>query len=407
MKKSILKLSLIASLFTVALIPFVGGVLPAIATTLSVSLASSLFNGLGIVALVINPSDLSWHGKEIMSINEAIFESVFVNPNINDFHTIVPGIQAKQQIAYLGLLGLVGKSGAACNPEADTNTIPMSEKFWLPADIVVRFEDCWKDLKQVFFVWSKKMGIKAADLTNTDYLNFVQDRLTTGVEEAKIRFTWFGDTAAANFSGSPAGIITDGTSTSYFDAIDGIWKQIFDVVTGTPARLVAIARNANAAYSTQEFATADTTNKVAHAILQGMIDAADFRLKDRDDKMFIVTWSIYNQYKKELKNYSAVESSYELVQDGKKVLMFDGVPVVPFSFWDRTIRTYHDNGTKWYRPHRAVLTTKANLQIGVESESAFGEIGVFYAPFQKLNVSEALWKMDAKLVEDYMFVTAY
>lgn len=388
------------------LVPMIG--VPAACVSVAVgAFAKNSFDNMNLAMLEITPSDLTWNGKEIMSINEAIFETVFSKPDIHAFHSITPGIVAKQQIAYLGLLGLVGASGAVCNPTPDTNNITMSQKFWDPKNITVRFEDCWKDLEQVFFVWSKKVGIKAKDLTNTDYLTFITDRLKDAIEEAKLRFVWFGDTAAAHYSDSPQGVIKNGILLKYWNAIDGLWKQIYAITAATATSNVAITLNAGASYTLQQFTTTDTTNRTAHGILQEMLDQADYRLKDAEDKFFLVTWSIYNQYKKELKSYSAVEASYELVQNGQKMLMFDGVQVIPFTFWDRMIKAYLDNGTKLYQPHRAVLSTKSNLQIGVESEDAFGSMNVFYADYQSLNVSEALWKMDAKVVEDYMLVSAY
>lgn len=376
-----------------------------------VRVAASLLFGVNIKAfafLTIDPTDLTWNGKEIRDLNEAIFEQVFVDRPVTDFHTIFTDVKAKQQIAYLGLLGLVGKSGAGCDPSADSGSITMTEKFWDPKDIAVRFEECWKDLKEVFFVWGKNAGIKATDLTSTDYLNFVEFRLADAVEKAKLRITWFGDTDAANYDDSPAGIIKNGTDLAYFNAIDGLWKQIYAIVATTAARKTAISPNAGGnTYANQIFNATDLTNKIAHTTFQAMIDNADERLRDVENKIILCTWSMYNQYKKELKAYSAVESSYRLVQDGSRVLQYDGIDVIPFNFWDRTIKAYLDNGTKYYQPHRALMTTKENLGIATESATAFGEIAVFYDPKSRKNITESLWKMDAKIVEDYMIQVAY
>ena len=96
-----------------------------------------------------------------------------------------------------------------------------------------------------------------------------------------------------------------------------------------------------------------------------------------------------------------------MLQDGKKYLTFDGVPVIPFSFQDRTIQAYQDNGTTYNLPHRIVLTTKANLQIGVENEAALKELDVFNDKKSKKNFIDATFLMDSKVVEDYMIQVAY
>lgn len=385
----------------------------------SVAMFAAPFLTLGAMALtlvtptnvalgVLNPATITWNGKEVMGLNEAIFESVFVNPDINEFHTIVPGIVAKQQIAFLGLLGLVGKSGGGCTPTADTPTASLTEKFWEPATISMRIEECYTTYNASFFVWAQNKGVKRADLTNTDVFNFIEERATTGLNEAKLRHAWFGDTDAANYNSSPAGIITNGTDLDFFNAIDGFWKQIYAIVaTDSTKKAASITKNSGVSFAAQAFDSTDTTNKVVMSYLRDCLTNADERLSDREDKVFIVTKSVYDQYLKELASYTAVESSYQLNINGKKELMFDGVPVRKFSFMDRTIRAYQSNGTVYYQPHRIVLTTKSNLQIGVESEEALNSMEAFYYQKDKTNILDAEWKMDAKVIEDYMIEVAY
>lgn len=357
---------------------------------------------------VLNPAQLTWNGKEVMALNEAIFESVFVNPAITDFHTIVTGIVAKQQIAYLGLLGLVGKKGQGCDPTSDTATATMTEKFWMPESIQMRLEECWTTYNASFFVWAQNKGVKRADLTNTDVMAFIEERATFALDEAKLRHAWFGDTDAATTVDSPAGIITAGTDLDFFNAIDGFWKQIYAIVAATPAvKAATIAKNAGVSFTAQAFTATDVTNKVIMANMQDVLDNADVRLTDREDKVFIVTKSVYDQYKRELKSYTAVNESYMYNIDGIPTLMFDGVPVRKFSFMDRTIRAYQSNGTTWYQPHRIVLTTKANMQIGVEDEAALSTLDVFYDKRTKNNFIDSAFLMDAKVVENYMISVAY
>lgn len=379
--------------------------------------AIPMFLGLSFVALImpkgvafgtIDLSSITWNVKEVRAMNEAIFESTFVNPSLTEIHTIVTGIVAKQQIAYLGLIGLVGKKGQGCDPESDTADIPTSEKEWMPGSIQMRLKECWTDYEASFFVWAQNKGIKRADLTNTDVMAFIEERATTGLNEAKLRHAWFGDTDAATTTDSPAGVITPGTDVDYFNVIDGFFKQMYAIVATTPATKAAtIAKNAGNSYVNQAFSSADVTNRVVMGYMQEILDEADIRLTDREDKMFIVTKSVYDQYKRELKSYTAINESYMMNINGIPTLMFDGVPVIKMSFWDRMIRAYQNNGTTWYQPHRIFLSTKANLQIGVESEEALNQLDVFHDKVSKNNFIDAQFKMDAKIVEDYMISVGY
>lgn len=402
MKKSLLTFSLVITALAIA--PHSAVTIPSFVALCLLALLTPAKAMLS----VLNPATITWNGKEVMSLSEAIYTSTFVNPVITDFHTIIPGIVAKQQIAFLGLLGLVGRSGGGCSPTSDTPTAPMTEKFWEPAPITMRIEECYTTYNASFFVWAQNKGVKRADLTNTDVFNFIEERAMTGLEEAKLRHAWFGDVDAAHYSDSPAGIITNSTDLTFFNAIDGFWKQIYGIVASDPIRKAAtITKNAAATYALQKFDATDVTNRVVMSYFRSCLNDADERLSDREDKVFIVTKSVYDQYKSELGSYTAIEASYQLNIDGVKELMFDGVPIRKFSFQDRTIRAYQNNGTKYYQPHRIVLTTKINLQIGVESEEALNQLEIFYFQKDKTNIMDAEWLMDAKVIEDYMISVAY
>ncbi|MBW4889864.1 hypothetical protein KXQ82_09060 [Mucilaginibacter sp. HMF5004] len=80
----------------------------------------------------INLSTVTFDGKEVMSLREAFYQAVFQNPTIDQFHTVVNGIKAKQQMLYLGQFGLMGKKFTACEPTASTAAILPIEKFWEP-----------------------------------------------------------------------------------------------------------------------------------------------------------------------------------------------------------------------------------------------------------------------------------
>lgn len=372
------------------------------------SITLALVTPSGVALGVLNPASIAWNGKEVQAMNEAIFEPIFVNPPINDFCTILPGIVAKQQIAYLGLLSMVGRSGSGCNPESDSPTAPLTEKFWMPSPVTSRIEECYTTYNASFFVWAQNKGVKRADLTNTDVFNFITERFTVALDEAKLRHAWFGDTDAANYNSSPAGKVKNGVSLDLVNAIDGFWKQVFDIVGTTPEiKTAAITKNTGGTYALQKFDGTDTTNKVVMGYLQSCINDADTRLSDSPDAFFIVTKTVYDQYLKELKSFSNTEAAFQLNKDGVKELTYDGIPVRKFSFLDRTIKAIFDNGTVTYLPHRILFTTKANLQIGVESEEAFGSMDSFYYQKGKTNIMDSEWLMDAKVIQDFLLTTCY
>lgn len=354
----------------------------------------------------IDPTDLTWEGELVKSKSEAIYEQVFKKPAIELFHSVETGIKAKKQIAFLGKLGLIGRKQSDCQMTENSGGIPMSEKFWDPEYIGDRFVECWSTLKESFWIWGLKNGIDKADLTSTDFANFIEDRLADAMQEMVFRLAWFGDKDAANYNDSPAGLIKNGVDTAFFNPIDGLWKQLFAIGTGDANRRVTISKNSGNSYVDQTFNDVDTGNKVAEKIFEGLKYGADFRLRDMPNLVIIATQSLVDQYAKELRSRN-IDASFERIEGGYTSLKFEGIDIIPFNFWDRTIRAYFDNGTKYHLPHRAVMTVKENIKIGTEEAGNLSEFKPFYDQREKEYLVDFGFNMDAKVIEDYLVQVAY
>jgi len=94
-------------------------------------------------------------------------------------------------------------------------------------------------------------------------------------------------------------------------------------------------------------------------------------------------------------------------ENGQVSLTYRGIPVVKIEVWDRTIAAYQDNGTKWNLPHRAVLVTPTNLQVGTEEVTAMSGMDVFNDKKSKKNFIDFAFNIDAKVVLDYEIQVAY
>lgn len=354
-------------------------------------------------------SNLDFNGEEVKTLGEAVQETVFTNPEATLFHEFVEGIKAEKQIAILGKIeGLTGKGDGSCKPTEDTLNIGTSQKKWLPKVVSNRFPFCWTETKDSFFIYGTKNGIDKADLTSTDYLNFIIDRLTPALKEEVSRIVWFSDVDAADVNASPPGVLTAGTDASYFNKIDGLWKQLFAIAAADANRLTAGlgTRNAGASFAAQEFTPTDTTNRVVTNTLQNMRYGADMRLRGKTDLQYVVTQSVYDQYERELTEAN-VAFTTDRLENGMAVLKSGSITVVAFDFWDRIIRAYESDGTKYNLPHRAVLLTKENTQVGTESIGTLSEIDAFYDKKDKTNYVDTAYSIDAKIIEDYLVQVAY
>lgn len=368
---------------------------------------------MSIVSSTVDLSPVDFNGKQVMELSETIYTSIFKNPALSDVVKFVSGIKAKQQVVILGLLGLVGrtKSTTNCAPDASTQTIPSTQKYWNPAPVEDRFVECWKTLLGQFWVWGLNNGIEKADLTNTDFALFLDDRITTAQVEAIWRILFFGDTAADTFANS--GLLTNGTDKTYFNMINGIWKQVFAIATEFPNNKFTIAKNAGNSYVNQKFthgiagSNTDVGNQVISNMFQDMVDGADTRLTEDPDAAFWVTKSVADQYARERKSVTNIPEAYTRTESGIQQLEFGGYKVNVLAVWDRNIKAYFDNGTTTYLPHRVLFTTKSNMQAGVEEESDLGNLLPFYDKLSKNYVVDLLFNLDAMIVEDYKLMSAY
>jgi hypothetical protein len=357
------------------------------------------------MASAINTSTLTFNGKEIQGLKEAFYQAVFQNPALEQFHTIITGIKARQQMVFLGQFGLTGKANTNCTPTPNTGAIPTIEKFWTPAYVGDRIQECFADLLGSFFVWGLKNGVQKSDLTNTDFALFLEERFSLAAYECALRLAWLGNTAAD--IATNGGYLANTVDPGYFNVINGFWAQGLSIVAADSTKKISIPNNAGNSYANQAFTSADTTNQLVTNIMQNMIYAADFRLRGAKDRVIIATQSVVDQYARERKAVSNIELAYERVEDGIDSFKIDNIEVIPFQFLDRHIRSYENNGTKWNQPHRALFTTKSNLQFGTEETSTLTELDPFYDKKSKQYIVDYGFDIDVKIAEDYMVQLAY
>jgi hypothetical protein len=353
----------------------------------------------------INLSAVTFDGKEVMSLREAFYQAVFQNPTIDQFHTVVNGIKAKQQMLYLGQFGLTGKKLTSCDITPSTSSLPVDQKFWQPQYIGDRIEECYTDLLSSFFVWGLKNGVQKPDLTNTDFALFLEERFALAAYETALRMAWLGNTAAD--IATNGGYLANSVDPDYFNVLNGFWAQAKTIAAADATKHVAIANNAGTSYATQAFTATDTDNKLVTTMFESMIYGADLRLRGAKDKIIVATQSVVDQYARERKAASNIELAYERTESGIDTFKVDGVEVIPFQFLDRHIRAYENNGTKWNQPHRALFTTKGNLQIGTEETSNLSELDAFYDKKSKMYCVDYGYNLDAKIAEDYLTMVAY
>lgn len=348
----------------------------------------------------------------LTSISEALFEGFAQHLNITRYHNVVPGIKAgKQLVTFNRHTGLAGAKKAGCDTTANTAwTIPTTDKTWAPAYISDRFEECYDNYMETFIRWGLNNGVNKADLTGTELAAMITQQVSDLITEVAIRHAWFGDTGIA------AGVDNNLAAGDliYFNAIDGFWAQLFDIVGLNAARQSTTGlttKNGQATYAAQAFNATDTTNMVASNALDQLYYDGDMVLRGQNkaDMVYLVSQSVYDQYERERKKVGggAILEAYRRAEDGVPMLQCNGIDVIGVHDWDRTIKTYLEDGTVYTLPHRALLTTKTNMLLGVEEAGSLSEFDAWYSKDLEKWFIKFGFSLDAKVGVDNLVQVAY
>lgn len=351
---------------------------------------------------LINTSVFNFSAEEIRDINELILEEILQAPELSVLHTIYPGVVTNKYIGFLGEGGIIGLPAQGCDPTPQQWKIEGEQKMWEPKRWEVFLTECWADLENTMAIYAMNKGVDVGDLTNTDYMAVVVDILSKAIKKMIWRFCWFGDKNAGNYNGQPAGIITNGVNTDYFQLIDGFWKQLQAAAPSGSKQRITIEANTKADQDLQYDAL---TGQMAYDTLSKMHLAAPVVLRSQNDLMFACTQSMVDGYMQYLEGKD-IECTYVNLTEGVKALSFRGIPVVAFPIWDEMIQSYENNGIKLNNPHRAVLTAKSNLAIGVAENSVLDEIKVWYEPKEDRCYMRSRDSIDAKVLQEKMFTLA-
>lgn len=350
---------------------------------------------------LINADNLTLNAREAETVSEVIFERVFNDSDLAEYHEIETGIDVKTQIAFAERLGLLGKKSEGCTPN-EAGGFALTEKFWTPVLEDFRLKHCQNDMPALLKLFRKSQRINPDffDAVGSEEFGVIISAVESAMLENMHRKIWFNDTAAATIDS--AGVFKNGTDLGYFNSFDGLFKQIMSEVTASDANYVAITKNTGNSYANQALAEDD-----AIAIFEQMVTAADERLVATEDSFILATRTLADNYRATLRNKNLGSGFLEVVEEGRPKLYFDGIEVKVRYDWDRYIKEYQNDDTKWNLPHRAVFTTKSNIPVGTLSEEDLTKLDAFYDKVQKTNIMDAAYTIDSKHLEAYMTVAAY
>jgi len=353
---------------------------------------------------IINTANLNLNPEEVKKLSEAIFEKNFKDGDLAQTHVIMINVQYKQKILLIGRLGLVGKCVDACSIEESAEKIPTTEKLWDPIKAGFRLPHCEDDLDQLFVTASRKYSAYNYDISGTEEEKFIFMVADEGLVEMLNRLIYFGDTTAATIA--HGGSLKNGIDISFFNCLDGEWKQVFAIANHNGAAkkyYVEIPENAEGTYDDQFNLDAERTLKTMRA----MYNKADKRLIHSGEAYYEMTSSMHANWADFLETKSLGMCCSAEEKKGTGLFAYRNIPIVVNDYWDRAIASYFDDGTKWDKPHRVILTTPANVPIGTPDKESLNTLKSFFVDKESKHYVDAIAKFDVKVLESYMLMAAY
>lgn len=326
------------------------------------------------MAQLIDFSGFTVDNGAIRDLNELLFTSSFNDPDLEQVLTIVKGVENGKKLGYIDSVDDVGSAGGGCDPTYSKVKIKGFEKTWELGGWEIPKVFCYKDLTETLAKYGMKPGTERGDLQDTPYWDkFLIPLLQKAITNMFFRMAWFGDKDAKNVAVSEGGNITKGVDIKLFTMCDGLWKRLEAIIAKSANQKTAIAANAKTTYAEQKSAIRE--EGVAIDIVDNLLVDADGRIFD-DDHAIFMTNSLYKALRSDVYKRTKYQLTATTLMDGIQVSEYDGQKVLVLDIWDRMIKKYEDDGTKYNLPHRALLANPKNLFAGTSDNGLFATLDI-------------------------------
>lgn len=343
--------------------------------------------------------------EEVSDVSQMIFKAITEDKKVQDLYSVITGIEFDRRIPIIGTLTDIMETKSADCSFPEGGEVVVTEKTWTPRTALQEQRLCKDATEDKFKFWQSNNAnlVERYDLTNSGELNYLIYLVADAMAKAVVRISDFADTSASLVSGG--GNITTALGASgvaRMNTIDGFWVQLFAIATADPTQRATITENGLGSYALQMALGASTAKDAFETMI---LEAKD---EMPEDAVIYCTKSLFNNYFKWLVDNSFDTSMAVETKDYKSVTLAQyGVTIIERKDWDRTIKTYFDNGTTYDLPHRAIYTSQSNMLIGTPSETALSSFTSHYSEDLLKNIVREEIKVDAKVAIDEAVMVAY
>lgn len=358
-------------------------------------------------------SQLTLNPQEAQAFSEFIAARVVEQPALSEIHDIRNGVKMKQQIVIDGKLGKTGVAASAdsCGRTSSGAKVQVTQKYWEPVRIEDLFENCQRDVNDLFKPYYLRDARNYRELYNiegSDQMMYMAKKIIDSITEGASRIAWFGDTDVAAATGGSAGLKVAGDA-KFYNMLDGLWKQIFDDGAGSPSEQLigryTIAKNTPAG---SPAAIADLSAGESVTIFEGLWAAAKPALRQDRNAVIMVTRPIFENYRQFLQS-KGENFSIDYTMEGIQALRWNGVRVINMeTIWDKPMEDFeYTTGGLAFLPYRAVFTSPDNIPVATLEEGDLDSLESWYNQDERKNKFAYGYTIDAKVIDEEHIVVAY
>lgn len=338
----------------------------------------------------------------MQDLSDIVVEEV-ITRGIISRHVEVVKAENGKRVPILFPLSKIGKPSRGCAPEVDSATAKLIEKTWNLKPWDFRLMQCYQDVENALYNLGLKEGVDRPDMNGTPLMELLLRLVEGAVDEMLNRFLWFGDTTGASLPSGSA-------DAEYFKVVDGIWKQIAEMVAANNGiKHIAIAANAEATEAEQMAAEVD-----AFAILSDVVNNAPLALRNADAsrKQVLVTDAFLTKLKMQLlKQNICTESQFTMREKGIQTVKLLGLEISSVPYWDKEIAESFNNGTKLDNPYRVLYSTRDNLLLGFpvldDQSRTFDDFRAWYDQKDRHMYIDGMGRLDVMAVRPELISVAY
>jgi hypothetical protein len=166
-----------------------------------------------------------------------------------------------------------------------------------------------------------------------------------------------------------------GSSDADYNQIDGLLTRLID---SAGASNYCVRRAGTTAGTPGALGIGTLAAGNALTYLENNYADSNILLKNRSDKKFFVTQSVWdNYYNSLIGNGSVTEQAFSNLQKGLSTLTYKGIPIVRVPLWDKFLLE-SDNPLTGTVRHIILLTTPQNHILGVEQGKDLNRIDGWY-----------------------------